>query len=144
MQLIRLHRFVPIQFHQVISDLLFADGGRDVVTEPSPGGSATWERQEVRWPVESEARSCMGSGLHRLCISRMTYREIIKQTGLLIHLQTINTLGLFNLYLHYGFKDPSVAWNITKAADACLSFNLVLEKYHQEQFGKLELQTVDI
>lgn len=74
-----------------------------------------------------------------LCSRRMTYREMIKQTGLQIHLQTINTLGLFNLYFHYVFKDPSAAWNKTKAAEACLSLNLVLEKYHQQQFGKLEL-----
>lgn len=74
----------------------------------------------------------------------MTYRKMIKQTGLLIHLQTISTLGIFNLYLRYVFKDPSAAWNITKAVEACFSFNLVLEKYHQQQFGKLELQTVDI
>lgn len=91
MHLIRLHRFVPIQFHQVVSDLLFADRGKDAVPQPSPGGSATWERQEVRWPVESEAGSCMGSGLRRLCSRRMTYREMIKQTDLLILLQTITT-----------------------------------------------------
>lgn len=85
----------------------------------------------------------MGSGLCRLH-SRRTTHEIIKQTGLLIHLQTINTLGLLNLYLLYVFKDPSATWNITKAVQACLSLNLVLEKYHQHQFGILELQNVDI
>lgn len=46
--------------------------------------------------------------------------------------------------LHYVFKDPSAAWNIIKAVEACLSFNLGLEKYHQLQFGKLELQTLDV
>lgn len=67
-------------------------------------------------------------------------REMTSQTGLCMHLQTVNTFGLFCLlHLHVIFKDSLAAWNIfaCNKSSQGLSWlqNLALKKYHQNQVG---------
>lgn len=86
----------------------------------------------------------MGAGLQRLCSSRRVALLGKRLNRLQIHLQTVNTFGLFCLlHLPDVFKVSLAVWNIFACIKSSRGLSwlqdLALKKYHQKQLGKLEI-----